>query len=177
MTLFRRFLVLFALLAWQGGGVFYAGVVVPIGRRVLHDQIELQTVITRDTTWRLNWMGVGAVLLLALDLETGDPSRRRRWLRAGCWAGIALSQLGLLLLHARLSTAFAGDVLGMAEPASFYRVHRVYLWTSAAQFALALAFLALSLAAWRGADRRPPAPAADPATQLLDSSPTLRLKT
>jgi hypothetical protein len=46
MTTLRRFLALAALLDWQGGFLFYAAVVIPIGLDVLKDEKYRQTLMT-----------------------------------------------------------------------------------------------------------------------------------
>src|SRR5437660_1623910 len=77
----RRFLVLAALMFWQGGFTFYAGVVVPVGREVLGSDRD-QGFITRQVTEYLNLAGGIAVAVLAWDvMAAADPSRPRRWTR------------------------------------------------------------------------------------------------
>src|SRR5437868_3396444 len=102
MILLRRFLALTALLFWQGGGTFFAGVAILIGRRVLHDQLHLQNLITRDATAWINRLGIGALLLLAWDIAF-DPSRLRRRLRTALWLATAATVVALFPLHAQLA--------------------------------------------------------------------------
>ena len=83
MILARRYLVLAALLFWQGGFTFYAVVVVPVGQEVLGSHKE-QGFITREVTKYLNWAGAIALVPLAWDLaatrERTVLTRRLRWL-------------------------------------------------------------------------------------------------
>ena len=53
MTILRRFFVLQSLMLWQGGFLFYAAVVVPIGTDVLGGSFE-QGRITRFVTEQMN---------------------------------------------------------------------------------------------------------------------------
>ena len=68
LILVRRFLVLAALMFWQGGFTFYAAVVVPIGTAQLGGATE-QGFITRHVAWYLNL--VGAVALGFLFMLSG----------------------------------------------------------------------------------------------------------
>ena len=64
LTLLRRFLVVSALMFWQGGFLFYASIVVPIGQEVLPTPQD-QGFITRHVTKSMNVSGAVALLPLA----------------------------------------------------------------------------------------------------------------
>ena len=152
-ALARRFLVVFALLFWQGGFTFYAAVVVPVGADVLGSHTE-QGFVTRRVTDFLNLAGAAALPLLAWDAAAARPGtalwRRLRW---SAWAALALT-LGLLAwMHVRLDALLAPDALEVLDRAAFRAWHRVYLWASTAQWLCALGYLALALRAWREEDR------------------------
>jgi hypothetical protein len=153
MVLLRRFLVLAALMFWQGGFTFYAAVVVPIGQQLLHPPLS-QGVITRRVTDYLNLAGAVALVPLLWDMAvSGERSVWRRRLRSLSWAGMAAT-LGLLAwLHVRLDgllDAFSQPV----DAAAFHAVHRVYLWVQTGQWGLCLVYAVLTLIAWRVEDRR-----------------------
>ena len=77
MTLARRFLVLFALIFWQGGFMFYGAVTVPVLRDVFGGMGSLVT--QRVTQW-INLIGTIAILVMFLDLYVSPlPSKRWRW--------------------------------------------------------------------------------------------------
>jgi hypothetical protein len=151
--LLRRFLVLAALMFWQGGFTFYAAVVVPVGQEVLGP--PAQASVTRHVTIYLNLAGAVALLPLAWDAAFSrdrQPWRRRgRWL---AWVGMALTLAALVWLHGHLDRLL-DDPSGV-DRAAFRTVHRLYLWVSTAQWACALAYAALALFAWRDEDRPPP---------------------
>ena len=65
MSLVRRFLVIQALLLWQGGFLFYAAVVVPTGTEVL-GSFE-QGRVTRHVTNSMNVIGAVTLIILAWD--------------------------------------------------------------------------------------------------------------
>jgi hypothetical protein len=148
-TLARRFLVLAALMFWQGGFTFYAAVVVPVGRQTIGSR---QSEVTRPVTRYLNLAGAVALVPFAWDAaRCRDQAARRRRLRWGTWIGMALTLAALLGLHPLLSAQMqAGG--SSAEP-GFHTLHRVYLWISTAQWACGLVYAGTTLLAWRAEDR------------------------
>jgi hypothetical protein len=152
MVLVRRFLVLAALMFWQGGFIFYAAVVVPIGQQVLRPPVS-QGVITRRVTNYLNLAGAIALVPLLWDgAVSGDRSAWRRLLRSLTWAGMAIT-LGLLAwLHVRMDSLL-DQISQPVDTAAFHGLHRVYLWVQTGQWCLALVYAVLALMAWRAEDR------------------------
>jgi hypothetical protein len=153
-TLARRFLVLAALMFWQGGFTFYAAVVVPVGRQVIGTR---QSDVTRSVTAYLNLAGAAALLPLAWDVtRCRDRTPRRRYLRWATWLGMALTLGALLWLH-RLMVGQLRLGVSPAEP-PFHNLHRLYLWVSTAQWACGLFYAGATLLAWRAEDRSVPSP-------------------
>jgi hypothetical protein len=147
MPLVRRFLVVQALLLWQGGFLFYAAVVVPIGTQTLG--AFAQGRVTRDVTDVLNLIGAIALAALAWDqwANVESPScRRTRW---ALWAVLASMLAGLFVLHSAVGrhVEFAAGGRVTDYPA-FYRWHRVYLYVSTVQWVAGLAYTAVTLRAW-----------------------------
>lgn len=152
MEILRRFLLLAVLLFWQGGFLFYATLVIPIGREVLGN-IRQQARITRQTTFALNLAGGVSLAVLAWDgLVVPDPSRPRLWGRGLLWGLLLMSLLGLIWLHSALDRQFDPSVLEVADRSAFSTGHQVYVGLSVVQTALALGFLFLTLLAWQGRD-------------------------
>lgn len=147
MTTLRRFLVLAALIFWQGGFTFYAGVVVPVGRATLGAD---QSIVTRRVTIFLNLAGAVALLLFAWDVEATTTRRAWRWT---AWGGMALALPLLLWLHGRIDAAIDPTTASVHDYEAFYPSHRWYLWIGTVQCAFALVFTVSSLRAWQEVDR------------------------
>lgn len=153
VTLLRRFLVLAALMFWQGGFTFYAAVVVPIGQDVLGSHLD-QGFITRRVTQYLNL--ATAVALLPLLWDTGasrDPAKGRRRLRWLCWLVMAATLAALAWLHPRMEALLDPDAHQVLYHKIFRTQHRWYLWISTVQWGVAILYAGLTLASWRAEDR------------------------
>ncbi len=148
----RRFLVLIALMFWQGGFLFYASVVVPISTRIL-GSASRQGFITREVTSYLNLAAAAGLALLAWDvMGTRDASRLRYRTRFGLWLFMVLCQVLLFIMHTHLDgmMELKGRIIHDLE--SFRPMHRLYLWTHTFQWGAALIFIALMLRAWQMED-------------------------
>jgi hypothetical protein len=154
MTLFRRFVLLLCLAFWQGGFMFYGGVVVTVGAAVLGSETE-QGFITQSVTNYLNVAGAVCVTVwgVALACDTRLSSRQGR-LCWGLWSGIAIC-LGLLIgLHRVMDRSLDSAGHAILDEQRFLRLHEAYITTSTIQWLFCLALLGLTLAAWRSADTR-----------------------
>jgi hypothetical protein len=147
VTTLRRFLVLAALMFWQGGFVFYASVVVPVGRAAIDGE---QSVVTQIVTNYLNLAGVIALLPLAWDVWATRGRPRGRWI---LWLGIAATLPVLVWLHSRLDAALDPTMADEEAQRAFEPNHRLYLWVSTFQWACAVVFVVASLRAWSNEDR------------------------
>jgi hypothetical protein len=153
LTLGRRFLVLVALMFWQGGFTFYAAVVVPLGQEVLQSHIE-QGFITRRVTNYLNLTGAITLVCLAWDIRASrDAIGARRCVRWGAWLGMTVALVALVWLHPALDSLLEPEAKSVLDRAHFRSLHRLYLWLSTLQWACAVVYSMLTLAAWRAADR------------------------
>jgi hypothetical protein len=151
MKSLRRFLVIQALALWQGGFLFYAAFVVPVGTSVLGSSAD-QGAITRRVTDYLNGCGVAALVVCLWDLgrgHRGGALSRGRWL---LWVGMALILGGLIALHVPMESLLDDPAAGSAGRMHFRSLHRIYLWLSTAQWLLALAYVYVTLRAWRQED-------------------------
>jgi hypothetical protein len=149
----RRFLVLQILLLWQGGFLFYTAVVVPTGTTVLGSSTA-QGAVTARVTDVLNVIGVVALAILAAELGLArDSIARRTRARWWCWWLLFLSQALLLCCHHLLDALMDPDRTRVVIHSPFYFIHRIYLWTSTAQWLVGLVLAWLTLLAWRVEDR------------------------
>lgn len=148
MTTLRRFLVLQILMLWQGGFLFYAAFVVPAGTEAL-GSAESQGAITTRVTDSLNLLAVAGLALLVWELLAArDQSRRRTAIRWSCWTLAAACQVVLFVVHQQLEAMMDPARTFVIERASFYSLHRVYLWTSMVQWLACLVLAWLTLRSW-----------------------------
>jgi hypothetical protein len=153
MTIVRRFLLLLALMFWQGGFTFHGAVVIHVGHDVLGTHLE-QGYITGTAANYLNLAGAVALVLWAWDIaKTKDPSIGRRWVRWGLWAMLALT-LGLLVwLHLRLDDLLDFNSFRILDRTRFRDLHGWYLNISTVQWGGSIVLIAATLLAWRSQDR------------------------
>src|SRR5262249_7084064 len=118
VTTLRRFLVLAALIFWQGGFTFYAGVGVLVGPATLGAD---QSIVTRRVTIFLNLAGAVALLLFAWDVKATTTRRAWRWT---AWGGMALALPLLLWLHGRIDAAIDPTTASVHDYEAFYPSHR-----------------------------------------------------
>ena len=159
-AIFRRFLLLQALLLWQGGFVFYSAIVVPIGTDVLGSASAQGEITALVTVW-LNRIGFVFLVILAWDiLTTRDPNSRRINVRRTLGVIAALLLFLLFYLHDLMDYFLdpTGRTIAMRRP--FRIMHIIYLCVSTVHWGIGLAMVWLTLAAWRAEDRSPAGPAA-----------------
>ena len=154
MTLVRRWLLLWALMFWQGGFTFYGGVVVPVGSAVLGSERD-QGFITRTVTNYLNLAGAAALAVWGWDLSAmrgmSPGGRRLRW---AIWAGLVLSLVVLVWLHPMLDGLLVPEDATVLDRHRFRSLHERYLIVSTVQWAGCLLLTALTILAWRDEDAR-----------------------
>jgi hypothetical protein len=154
MTLVRRWLLLWALMFWEGGFTFYGGVVVPVGSAVLGSERE-QGFITRKVTNYLNLAGAVALAVWGWDLRAmrgkSPGGRRLRW---ATWAGLVLSLALLVWLHPKLGDLLDPEDVMVLDRRRFRSLHERYLIVSTVQWAGCLLLTALTIRAWRDQDAR-----------------------
>jgi hypothetical protein len=153
LTAARRFLVFQAFLLWQGGFLFYASVVVPIGTAFLGSPKD-QGLITQKVTDYLNLFGgVWAALFLWDVYATRDPNGRRKLARWLGWA-VCVGLLGVLVwLHGDMDALIDREAGRLTDRKAFRAIHIAYLWVTTGHWLVALALAWLTLGAWRGEDR------------------------
>jgi hypothetical protein len=152
LVLARRFLVLVALMFWQGGFTFYAAVVVPIGQDVVGSLT--QPFITRQVAHALNISAAIALLILALDVAAA--AREARWahnVRWLTWLGMVAALAVLVWLHPQIDRYLDLTYGEITDRKALRPWHRAYLWVSTVQWGFGLVYAWLTLRAWREADR------------------------
>lgn len=157
----RRWTLLWALLFWQGGFMFYGGVVVPIGGQVLGSDRE-QGFITAEVTNYLNLAGAVALALWLWNL-LGERGTSPRWhrLRGVLWSLLVLSLLILVWQHRELDAVIDAASSQVHDRSRFGLFHSGYLFVSTVQWMGCLALSALTIRTWQeedAADRPVPRP-------------------
>lgn len=110
---------------WWGAFTFYAGIVVPIGMRVLGSHIEMGF-ITQQVTIYLNLFSLIIFFLYAYILKNQEVSSTLllEEIIAICLLGF---QLLLFLLHYYQTELLDFKNHKIKNPATFYLLHRLYL--------------------------------------------------
>jgi hypothetical protein len=146
MSILRRTLLMLALIFWQGGFMFYGGIVIPTGARVLEGGHRTQSAVTRAITPVLHAAGGVGVVLLLWDLLAGAPYRRGfRWILL---LGIAAMLAAEVVLTYLMETS-----LTYPDRPHFSDLHRAYVLAGTAQWLLVMGSLPLILLAWRNEDQ------------------------
>lgn len=146
-----RTIVLWSLMFWQGGFLFYASAVVPSAQNVIgHRQ---QGFITRRVVHWINSAAVISLGLLAIDMAL-FPDRRRRWPGWSLWLAAAATQAALFVLVLRMDPLLDPEMRGVEL--GFRPLHRTYLWIHTGQWVVAIALSVTLLNRWRRRDAHVP---------------------
>ena len=153
MILLRRFLVVMALLFWQGGFLFYSSVVVPVGQSVLASPKD-QGFITQRVTDYMNLAGAVALLVLLVELFLTPANKPWiSWTRRASWLVMFLALLGIAGLHIRLDGLLDLEDMEIMDRKAFHASHRWYLWLCTIQWFFGVVYLWLTLWSWRTVDQ------------------------
>ncbi len=142
----RRMLLLVSLMFWQGGFMFYGGVVVPVGAQVLGSEAQ-QGFITQSVTNYLNLIGT---VCLVVWLEDLWRSRRNGVSAAewGIWCFAAIALIGLTVVHFQMDRILVAETTSVSDPKQFGLLHKMYIGTSSLQWFASLILLFLTLRRW-----------------------------
>ena len=151
MCVLRRLLLLWLFMFWQGGFMFYGGVVIAVGAEVLGGDFE-QGMITRHVTDWLNL--IGALVLLAW---IGDLIVERHYCLARRWAAwlfLAVTLGVLVWLHVQMEEHIDPERPRLIGRAIFRDLHTWYLRISTVQWLASIALTFWTLQNWRRSDQR-----------------------
>ena len=145
MTIFRRMLLLWLFMFWQGGFLFYGAVVVTIGSDI-HGDFG-QGLITRGVTDALNRTGLVVLLAWIGDLILERNTRLKR--RTAAWLFMMLTLALLAWLHLRMDALIDSEAYRLVEPDAFRHLHRWYLRVSTLQWLASVLFTYWTLQNWQ----------------------------
>jgi len=131
-----RFLSLCAFAFWQGGFVFYAGVVVPLAGELWGHRT--QGFLTRQVVPWIHLAALAALGLWLLDAALLKPRRKSRFLLT---LAMSLGVLLLIWLYPQMDAHLDPEINHVEEPRQFRLLHRIYLWTSTVTWMASLAWL------------------------------------
>jgi hypothetical protein len=150
MRIAARVVVALLFAIWWGGFTFYAGIVVPIGQRVL-GSATAQGFVTQPVSDRINLIGAIVIVMLGWNLVSARraASPRVRRVLVISWVVLAIAQLVLFVLHPRLDGMLDLTTRSIAVDRSvFYAMHRVYLLVATAQWLAAIVHASAVGCAW-----------------------------
>jgi hypothetical protein len=133
-------------MVWQGGFMFYGGVVVPVGARILGSETQ-QGFITQAVTHYLNLAGA-VTLGIWFEHLWHDRLRgvtRNAWL---LWSLMAGLQIVLVIVHWQMDLVLSMESTSILDPVWFGRFHKIYIGSSSVQWFAALVLLLLTLRRW-----------------------------
>jgi hypothetical protein len=157
IIVFRRMVLLVSLMFWQGGFMFYGGVVVPVGGAILGSETR-QGFITQSVT---NYLNLAGAVCLGAWLEHLWHDRRNgvSKLEWGIWSFTAVLLVILAWLHVRMDHILGIEQSSVFDPEWFGRFHKLYILASSVQWLASLALLFLAVLRWyRSPSTANPAP-------------------
>jgi hypothetical protein len=142
-----RFLVFIAIAVWFGGFTFYSTAVISTAQEVLHSHLRAGLITQQVTNW-LNLISIVPLALCLLNLATLRKANRKGQVRvlATAMATMILLQAVLFGIHPLLDAQIvAHDV---PDGATFFKLHRLYLVVSTAQWLATLCYVWTTLKLW-----------------------------
>ncbi|PWK26480.1 hypothetical protein LV89_02325 [Arcicella aurantiaca] len=110
---------------WWGAFTFYAGIVVPLGMRVLGSHTQMG-MITQQVSIYLNIFSLIIFLLYAYSFRY-ESSKTDGLLYQIVSLSLIASQLLLFLIHGYLTVTIDFEKVKIINPENFYLLHRIYL--------------------------------------------------
>ena len=151
VRLIRQFLLLVSLMFWQGGFMFYGGVVVEVGSRVLGSDTQ-QGFITQSVT---NYLNIAGAVCLVIWFENLWHERRRgasKW-EWGAWCLTAAMLVALVVIHPGMDQLLDARSTAVIDHSRFRLFHKAYIGISSLQWMVVLLSLLLVLQRWNRDER------------------------
>ncbi len=154
MVWFVRVLLLFCFSLFWGGLTFYTGFVVRISHDVLNDPMD-GGLITQRVTAVLQALGLVTVFLMGLNcVGVTRQSRKLGFLLIGCALLFSLALVGLSQVHGQLDSVIDANASEITDRVAFDHGHRRYNQLTTVQWLACLAYLPITVIAWRLIDQK-----------------------
>lgn len=149
-----RIVLLLAFALYWGGLTFYTGFVVRITHDVLSDPMD-GGLITQRVTAVLQILGVVTVALMVCNcVVVVRQSRKYGYALVGCATLLGCSLIGLFVVHGQLDAIIDVKVSEITDRDAFVAGHRHYNQLTTIQWLASLAYLPITVFAWRSIDAR-----------------------
>ena len=154
MVLACRILLLLVFAIHWGGLTFYTGVVVRISHDVLDDPMD-GGLITQRVTAVLQILAVVTFVLVVCNcIVVARQSKKYGYALAGCATLLACSLIGLFVVHGHLDAIINVETFDITDRDAFEIGHRRYNQLTTIQWLASLAYLPITVCAWRSIDTR-----------------------
>lgn len=148
---FRLLLLLTFALFW-GGLTFYTAFVVRISHDVLGDPMVGGLITQRVTEWLQILGGITVALMLWNAGRIAQISRGWGAALAVCTIVLGCAILGLVIVHGHLDAVIDVNGVEITDRDAFAAGHRRYNQLTTVEWLVSLAYLAITLSAWRHVD-------------------------
>lgn len=155
MSLTLRIILLFTLALFWGGLTFYTGFVVRISHEVLDNPMD-GGLITQQVTHLLQWLAAISVLPMAIN---GFVVRQQHSKFGSalliCTSILACTVAGLFFFHGRLDSVIDVAEGEITDRDAFDNGHRFYNRLTTIEWLATVAYLAVTVIAWKTIDSTP----------------------
>jgi len=149
ITWICRFLLLTTFAVFWGGLTLYEGIVVRIVHDVLPDPMD-GGMITQRVTWWLQLLGAITVALMLWNAcIVGWESRGYGATLGVCAIVLGAAIAGLFFVHSQLDAVIDIEAAEITGRAAFKLNHRRYNQLTTVEWLTSIAYLAVTVAAWR----------------------------
>jgi len=149
-----RILLLLVFAIYWGGLTFYTGFVVRISHDVLNDPMD-GGLITQRVTEVLQMLGVVTVALMGCNcVAVVRQSPKYGYALVGFAALLGCSLIGLFLVHGQLDAIIDVEASEIIDRVAFDAGHRRYNQLTTIQWLASLAYLPITVFAWRSIDAK-----------------------
>lgn len=149
-----RILLLLVFALFWGGLTFYTGFVVRISHDVLDDPMT-GGLITQRVTALLQILGVVAAVVMACNAVVVFRQSRRFGIALGlCASVLGCALVGLFVVHGQLDAVIDLETSTITDRDVFVVGHRRYNQITTIQWLTSLAYVPITVFAWRSNDTR-----------------------